>query len=52
MDSALSAYKKIVKEDRAGTKPLYRSRDFNKEERNKDILRCWLMFGLVELGLA
>ena len=36
LDSALIAYEKIISEDRAGIKPLYRSRDFNKEERDKN----------------
>ena len=32
-DSILKPYKKMLEEDAAGTKPLYRSRDWNKEER-------------------
>ena len=32
----MTAYEKIISEDRAGIKPLYRSRDFNKEERDKN----------------
>ena len=35
LDSALLAYEKIVSEDKAGTKPMYRSRDWNKEEREQ-----------------
>ena len=35
LDSALSAYEKIVSEDKAGTKPMYRGRDWNKEEREQ-----------------
>ena len=35
LDSALSAYDKIRREDEAGTKPMYRSRDWNREERDK-----------------
>ena len=35
LDSALSAFDKILLEDKSGTKPLFRSRDWNKEERNK-----------------
>ena len=34
LDSALVAYEKIVSEDTAGTKPMYRSRNWNKEERD------------------
>jgi hypothetical protein len=34
LDSALTAYDKITSEDKAGTKPMYRSRDWNKEERD------------------
>jgi hypothetical protein len=33
LDSALTAYEKIVSDDKAGRKPLYRSRDYDKEER-------------------
>ena len=36
LDSALIAYEKIISEDRAGIKPLYRSRDYNKEERDQN----------------
>ena len=35
LDSALTAYDKITSEDKAGTKPMYRSRDWNKEERDQ-----------------
>ena len=35
LDSALLAYEKIIAADRAGTKPIYRDRDWNKEERNQ-----------------
>ena len=34
LKSILKAYKIMVKEDKNGTKPLYRSRDWNSEERN------------------
>ena len=35
LDSALTAYDKINSEDKAGTKPMFRSRDWNKEERDQ-----------------
>ena len=35
LDSALLAYEKIISADKAGTKPIYRGRDWNKEERNQ-----------------
>ena len=35
LDSALVAFERIMVEDKSGTKPLFRSRDWNKEERNK-----------------
>ena len=35
LDSALTAYEKIVSDDKAGRKPLYRSRDYDKAEREK-----------------
>ena len=34
LNSILKAYKVMVKEDKNGTKPLYRSRDWNSEERS------------------
>jgi hypothetical protein len=34
LDSALTAFEKMVKEDKAGTKPLFRDRNWNKEERD------------------
>ena len=33
LDSALHAFNKMVEEDKKGTKPLYRKRSWNKEER-------------------
>ena len=33
LDSCLNAHEKMVEEDIKGTKPLYRSRDWNQEER-------------------
>ena len=33
LDSSLKAYQKMLEEDQNGTKPLYRSRDWNFEER-------------------
>ena len=33
LDSALAAYEKILSDDKAGIKPLYRSRDYDKEGR-------------------
>jgi hypothetical protein len=35
LDSALIAYEKIISDDKAGIKPLYRSRDYDKEGRIK-----------------
>ena len=35
LDSALLAYEKIISADKAGTKPIYRGRGWNKEERNQ-----------------
>ena len=35
LDSALSAYEKILSEHKAGTKPMYRGRDWKKEERQE-----------------
>ena len=35
LDSALSAFEKMLKDDKAGTKPLFRDRNWNREERNK-----------------
>ena len=35
LDSALHAFNKMVEEDKNGTKPLYRKRWWNKEEREK-----------------
>jgi hypothetical protein len=34
LDSALSAFEKMVKADKAGTKPLFRDRNWNKDERS------------------
>ena len=34
LDSALLAYEKILSADKAGTRPIYRDRDWNKEERD------------------
>ena len=36
LDSARNAFEKMVEDDKQGIKPLYRSRDWQKEERNKD----------------
>ena len=33
LDSCLKAYEKMIEDDRKGIKPLYRSRDWNSEER-------------------
>ena len=33
LDSSLKAFQKMIEDDRNGTKPLYRSRDWNIEER-------------------
>ena len=35
LDSTLKAYKKIIEDDKNGIKPIYRSRDWNLEERQK-----------------
>ena len=35
LDSALKAFDKMVEDDRSGVKPLFRSRDWNAEERQK-----------------
>ena len=35
LDSALMAYEKIISDDKAGIKPIYRSRDYDREEREK-----------------
>ena len=35
LDSTMKAYKKIIEDDKNGIKPLYRSRDWNLEERQK-----------------
>ena len=35
LDSSLKAFEKMEEDDRSGVKPLYRSRDWNKEERQK-----------------
>ena len=32
LDSALTAFENMVKEDKAGTKPLFRDRNWKKEE--------------------
>ena len=36
LDSALNAFEKIMKDDKEGIKPLFRDREWNKEERAKD----------------
>ena len=36
LDSALKAFEKIMKDDQDGIKPLYRDRDWNKEERSRN----------------
>ena len=36
LDSAFHAFEQILKDDMEGVKPLYRSREWNKEEREKD----------------
>ena len=33
LDSALKAYNKMVEDDKTGVKPMYRSRNWNTEER-------------------
>ena len=35
LDSALSAFEKMLKDDKDGTKPLFRDRNWNREEINK-----------------
>jgi hypothetical protein len=35
LDSGLKAFQKMVEDDKAGVKPLYRSRDWNWEDRQK-----------------
>ena len=35
LDSALKAFKKMVEDDKSGIKPMFRSRDWNAEERKK-----------------
>ena len=35
LDSALNAFDKMLADDKAGTKPMYRSRGWNREERQK-----------------
>ena len=35
VDSALKGYEKMLLEDKNGTKPMYRSREWNKEERSQ-----------------
>jgi hypothetical protein len=44
LDSALKAFEKMLEEDRKGIKPLYRTREWNKEEREamkKDKKHNW-----------
>ena len=36
LDSALKAFEKIVKDDQEGVKPMFRNREWNKEERSRD----------------
>ena len=36
LKSALNAFEKMLEEDRNGTKPLYRNREWNRENRMKD----------------
>ena len=36
LNSALNAFEKMVEEDKNGTKPLYRNREWNKENRVRD----------------
>ena len=35
LDSGQKAFKKMIKDEKEGVKPMYRSRDYNKEERKK-----------------
>ena len=35
MDSALKAFEKMQEDDKNGIKPMYRSRDWNAEERKR-----------------
>ena len=35
LDSALNAFQKMLEADKSGLRPMYRSRDWNKEERQK-----------------
>ena len=35
LDSALKAFEQMLKEDKEGTKPLFRNKEWNKEERSK-----------------
>jgi hypothetical protein len=35
LDSALLAFDKMIDDDKAGIKPLFRDREWNKEERSK-----------------
>ena len=37
LDSALKGFNKMLEEDRNGTKPLFRNRSWNNEEREKRI---------------
>ena len=36
LDSALVAYEKMVEADKDGTKPLFRDRNWNREQRNDE----------------
>ena len=36
LDSALLAFEKMVNDDKAGIKPLFRDREWKKEERSKN----------------
>ena len=38
LDSAIKAFEKMVEDDKSGVKPMYRSRDWNAEERQKSKL--------------
>ena len=38
LDSAINAFEKMVGDDKSGVKPMYRSRDWNAEERQKSKL--------------
>ena len=35
VDSGLKAFQRMVEEDRSGIKPLYRSKEWNQDERHK-----------------